>query len=119
MPNPYGAPEIEVQDVSEKLQNGDKFYIVDVREQNELAKVSLPLDNVVSLPVSEIASKGPASIPETIADKDTELVVMCHHGLRSAQVTVFLQQQGWTNVTSMAGGVNAYATVVDPTIGTY
>ncbi len=119
MANPYGAPEIEVQEVAEKLQNGEDFVIVDVREKNELAVVSLPLKNVVSVPVSEIAAKGSDGIPEEIQNKDMEIVAMCHHGLRSAQVTVWLQQQGWKNVASMNGGIDAYARNIDPSIGTY
>jgi predicted sulfurtransferase len=44
---------------------------------------------------------------------------MCHHGVRSADVTGWMRQQGWQNVTSLAGGIAAYAEQVDPSVGVY
>jgi rhodanese-related sulfurtransferase len=51
--------------------------------------------------------------------KETEIVVMCHHGVRSAQVVSWLRQQGWTNVWNLSGGIDAYARDVDPAVGFY
>ncbi|MFQ5435920.1 MAG: rhodanese-like domain-containing protein, partial [Anaerolineae bacterium] len=67
-----------------------------------------------------LARQGMGALPTAVTqNKDTEIVVMCHHGIRSAQVVAWLRQQGWTNVWNMTGGIDAYATAVDPTIGRY
>ena len=120
MPNPYGAPEISVQDVHAKQQDSEEFILVDVREPNELELASLPEDAFISLPLSELRTRRLDAVPEALRqNKDAEVVIFCHKGLRSAQVTVFLRQQGWSNVVSMAGGIDAWAEEIDETVGTY
>ena len=54
-----------------------------------------------------------------VADPAVKLVVFCHVGQRSAQVTFWLQDLGWQKVASLAGGIDAYARQVDPEIGFY
>ncbi len=51
--------------------------------------------------------------------RDRDIVVMCHGGVRSMKVAYFLLQNGFTRVTNLAGGIHAWASQVDPTIGTY
>ena len=119
MGNPFGVPEYSVQEVAEKRSRGDDFVLLDVREMMELRYANLG-DNVAVTPLSELAERQTEALPESIAkDKDVEIVVMCHHGNRSAQVTAWLRQQGWTNVYNMAGGIDAYAIAVDPSVGRY
>ena len=119
MPNPYGAPEVTVREVNEKRQAGESFIWLDVREPNEVAMVQIVDERVAILPLSELAQRQLAALPAQAQAQEAEIVVFCHHGMRSAQVTAWLRQQGWTNVTSMAGGVAAWAQEIDPTIGTY
>lgn len=119
MPNPYGAPEITVQELTDKMKNGDDFLLLDVRERHELAQASLPPGQFELAPLSELAARRLEALPPAAQDKNATLLVMCHHGIRSAQVTVWLQQQGWTNVLSVAGGIDAYAREVDPSVGLY
>lgn len=119
MPNPYGAPEITVQEIDVKRQAGEEFLWLDVREQAEVRAVHINDDRVVVLPLSELAERQLEALPAKAQSKETEIVVFCHHGVRSAQVTAWLLQQGWTNVRSMAGGVDAWAQTIDPSIGTY
>src|SRR5210317_668763 len=57
MPNPYGAPEIDVTAVAEKIKNKEPIVLVDVREKAELMRVSLNTDQLVVLPLSELARK--------------------------------------------------------------
>ena len=119
MTNPYGVPEVSVQEVAQKRAGGDDFILLDVREVMELRYANLG-DDVALAPLSELAERQLEALPESIAsDKQAEIVVMCHHGNRSAQVTAWLRQQGWTNVYNMAGGIDAYAMVVDPSVGRY
>lgn len=117
--NPYGVPGLSVQEVAQKRNNGDQFILMDVREPNELLYANLG-EGVLTSPLSELAQRGLDSLPEAVlADKDAEIVIMCHHGSRSAQVTAWLRQQGWTNVLNMDGGIEAYAIAVDPSVGRY
>lgn len=119
MPNPYGAPEVSVQDVAQKLAQHEDFVLLDVREPYELASASLPEGTFDLIPLSQLAAHQLEALPEAARAQDAEIVVFCHHGMRSAQVTAWLLQQGWTNVASMAGGIDAYAREVDPSIGLY
>lgn len=119
MPNPFGAPEISVREVEQKRQQGDVFVWLDVREADEVARVQLDDERIVVAPLSQLAARQLAALPPTVTDRNQEIIVFCHHGMRSAQVTTWLLQQGWTNVTSMAGGVDAWAHEIDSSIGTY
>jgi rhodanese-related sulfurtransferase len=119
MSNPFGIPEISVQEVAAKRANGDEFILLDVRENSELLFASLG-DAVTILPLSQLAAEQLTALPDEIANnKEAEIVVMCHHGNRSAQVAAWLKQQGWKNVLNMAGGIEAYAVEIDPSIGRY
>lgn len=119
MPNPYGAPEISVLDVQSKLDEPADFVLLDVREPDEHALARIESDGVTYLPLSRLAQEQVAALPASAAEKDTEIVVFCHHGTRSAQVVAWLRQEGWTNVWNMDGGIAAWADQVDPTVGTY
>lgn len=119
MPNPYGAPEITVQEVAEKRENGENFILMDVREAHELNLANLGQD-VTLVPLSQLAAMQLDALPPEVADnKDAEIVAFCHTGVRSGQVTMWLRQQGWPNVHSMAGGIDAYARQIDPDVGLY
>ncbi|MCB8988731.1 MAG: hypothetical protein H6661_13405 [Ardenticatenaceae bacterium] len=116
-------PQVTVQEVAEKLrqrhQNGRHFILLDVREPLEFQHASLG-NEAEPAPLSTLAQEGVNALPEAVRrDKDTEIVVMCHHGVRSAQVTMWLRQQGWRHVFNMNGGINAYALEVDPAVGRY
>jgi rhodanese-related sulfurtransferase len=53
------------------------------------------------------------------ANFDAEIIVLCHHGIRSADVTRWLITQGWKNTVSLEGGIAAYASEVDKSVGWY
>lgn len=119
MPNPYGAPEISAREVNQKRQNGETFVWLDVREPWETRRVQVKDESIVVIPLSEIAERRLEALPAEALEKDALIVIQCHHGVRSAQVAAWLQQQGWTNTFSLAGGVDAWADEVDSTIGRY
>ena len=120
MPNPYGAPEVSVHDVIDKQQQGTEFLLIDVREPNELELASLPAGEFIKLPLSELRERRLDALPEALSqNKDADVVLFCHKGLRSAQVTVFLRQQGWSKAVSMAGGIDAWAEEIDESVGKY
>jgi rhodanese-related sulfurtransferase len=113
------VPEITAQDVAAKLKNGEKFTLLDVREQWELNLAHLTDERVIVLPTSQISRQRTQAFPDHLRDPQTEIIVMCHHGVRSADVTAWMLQQGWQNVHSLAGGIAEYAEQVDPSVGLY
>jgi rhodanese-related sulfurtransferase len=119
MPNPFGAPEVSVSVVSQKLKAGDRFVWLDVREPHELAQANFRDDNVLLAPISQLALRGIEALPLEARNKEAEIVISCHHGIRSAQVAAWLLQQGWRNVASLEGGIDAWARQIDPNVGTY
>jgi rhodanese-related sulfurtransferase len=119
MPNNFGAPEISVKDVAAKVAANEDFIWLDVREPNELEAAAIDNARVVNVPMSELAQKQTAALPAGAQDKDAEIVVFCHHGGRSGQVTAWLRGQGWTNVLNMEGGIDSWARNVDGSVGRY
>jgi rhodanese-related sulfurtransferase len=119
MSNPFGAPEISVQDVAAKQRAGDAFIWLDVREPHELSAAAIPAPNVVNVPLSVLAQQRTAALPTAAQDQTAEIIVFCHHGMRSAQVVAWLRSQGWTNVLNMDGGIDAWAHQVDASVGMY
>ena len=117
--NPYNVPEISAQQLAQKIKAGEKFTIVDVREVWETELASIQDERVVVVPVSKVSQEGQAAFPEEIRDPQTEIVVMCHHGVRSADMTAWMRQQGWQNVVSLRGGIATYADEIDPSVGMY
>lgn len=117
--NAYGVPGITVEELAQKQEDGDEFILLDVREPYELVYATL-INGAILVPMSDLAQKQFGALPpEVMADKEAEILVMCHHGSRSAQVTAWLRQNGWTNVWNVEGGIEAYAIVIDPDIGRY
>ncbi len=117
--NAYNVPEISAQELAEKLKAGEKFTIVDVRETWEIESASIQDERVAVVPMSQVSVEGLAAFPEAARDFQAEYVVMCHHGVRSANVAAWMHQQGWQNVVSLRGGIAEYAEEIDPSVGMY
>ena len=94
--------ETSLDDVKARLDRGDRFLLIDVREESEYAKDHLP--NAIHLGKGIIER----DIEATVPGKDTELILYCGGGYRSALAGDALQQMGYTNVFSMAGGWKAW-----------
>src|SRR5437763_6882501 len=91
--------ETNVDEVKRRLDRGDKFTLVDVREESEFAKDHLP--GAIHLGKGVIERDIEARVPDPAA----ELVLYCGGGFRSALAADSLQKMGYTNVISMDGGV--------------
>ena len=94
--------EVTVDQVKAKLDRGDKFVLVDVREESEWAKDHLP--SAVHLGKGIIER----DIEQRVPDPGTELVLYCGGGFRSALAVDALQKMGYTNVVSMDGGYSGW-----------
>ena len=113
------VPEISVAELARKLSSGDPFILLDVREAWELDHALIKDERTRVAPMSRIAQLGGAALPGEVDDKGVEILVLCHHGVRSAAATTWLQQQGWLNVYSVRGGIAEYARSVDASVGRY
>lgn len=112
-------PEITVEQLAEKLKSSDGFILLDVREPWEVALAKIVDARLVVQPMSELGQRGLNALPESVRSKDAEIYVLCHQGVRSAQVTGWLASRGWTNVHSVAGGIDEYARRIDPAVAEY
>ena len=90
--------ETNVADVNRRVQNGERFLLVDVREDNEWAKGHLP--GAVHMGRGVIERDIEMKVPDTGA----KMILYCGGGFRSALVADNLQKMGYTNVESMNGG---------------
>ncbi len=113
------VPEISVDDLARKLQGQDDFILLDVREAWELELAKIRDAHLLELPMSRLAQAGPAALPEAARSKEAEILVICHTGMRSSDVTRWLTAQGWKNVFSVRGGIDEYARKIDPEVGFY
>ncbi len=111
--------EITVVELAEKLHSSDTFVLLDVREAWELRLAKLSDQRLVRGPMTDLSARGLAALPEPAQRRDAEIYVLCHSGVRSAQVTRWLSSLGWTRVYNVVGGIDAYAHMVDPSVGSY
>ena len=103
--------EISVQELAEALRGDTPPRLIDVRDADEQA-------------IAHIEGFLPATqelMQEMIDtwDKDTPIVTVCHHGIRSLAAANGLIEQGFTNVRSLQGGIDAWATQIDPSMARY
>jgi rhodanese-related sulfurtransferase len=108
--------QISVEELANRMvANDDEVQLIDVREPEELAIASL--NGFINLPLSQF-SEWSGQIQSQL-DPHVETIVLCHHGMRSAQMCHWLLQQGFTQVKNVTGGIEAYATVIDPAVPHY
>ncbi|MBD2103146.1 rhodanese-like domain-containing protein [Leptolyngbya sp. FACHB-261] len=102
-------------DSSATGQESQLPQLVDVREPGELELAQL--DGFINLPLSQFAEW--SGQIQNHLDPARETIVMCHHGMRSAQMCYWLASQGFTNVQNLAGGIAAYSQRVDASVPQY
>ena len=112
-------PEIDVHELAGRLQGGESFVLLDVREAWELDYALIDDIRLKVVPMSRLAQLGEEALPEEIRQKDVEILVLCHHGVRSAKAAQWLLAGGWKNVHSVRGGIADYANQIDASIGKY
>lgn len=102
---------ISPKELKTSLDKGDKLVLVDVREEWEYSIARL--DGSILIPLG--------TLPQSLAqlNRDSEIIAICHHGMRSADATNFLLQQGFPNVKNLVGGIDAWSTQVDGSVPRY
>jgi adenylyltransferase/sulfurtransferase len=105
--------EIDVRQLAARLDAGEAVYLLDVRQPWEHQLAALPGSKLIPLGTlraraGEIAC--PAGVP---------VVVYCHHGIRSLHAAAALEQIGFPDVSSLAGGIDAWSQEIDPRVPRY
>jgi rhodanese-related sulfurtransferase len=109
-------PQISVEELAIRMAEQDpNLQLIDVREPPEIAIAHIEGFDV--LPLSEF-ERWSSDITRRF-HPDVETLVICHHGIRSAQMCQWLQAQGFTNVKNISGGIDAYSLIVDPRVPRY
>ena len=106
-----GVEEIAPRELADRLQRGDTIQVIDVREPYEwqIARI----DGATLIPLGQFA----AAVRDLSRDRD--LVLYCHHGLRSRAAAEFLVEQGFPRVWNLSGGIDRWSAEVDSTVATY
>jgi rhodanese-related sulfurtransferase len=105
--------EIDPLTVQQLFDSEEEFLLLDCREPTECSIVRI--ESATPIPMGEI----PARLAELEEHRDRRIVVHCHHGGRSLQVTEWLRAQGFSSVQNMSGGIDAWALEVDKTLPRY
>ncbi len=103
--------EIFPRELKARMDRGDDPLVLDVREMEEVAIAPFP--RAAHIPMGEI----PSRLGEL--DPESEIVVVCHHGIRSAQVAAYLSSMGFERVLNLTGGIDAWSVAVDSTVPRY
>jgi adenylyltransferase/sulfurtransferase len=105
------VPQIAVRELERRMKSGQPFILLDVREPFEFEMAQIEGANLI--PLGEL----PARWQEL--DRDKEIFVFCHSGVRSAQAAEFLRSTGFPKVANVAGGIGAWSEEIDPNVPRY
>src|ERR1700682_4199228 len=108
---PPAEGDIEPSEVKAKIDRGDKFVLIDVREPHEYQICNIPFAKLIPL----------GDLPKRVNELNSadEIVAHCKSGMRSAKAVDFLKQAGFRKVRNMKGGILAWSDKVDPGVPKY
>jgi rhodanese-related sulfurtransferase len=106
----YGV--ITVEELKSRIDAGEKIRLIDVREQTEYGTAKIEGSELK--PLGQIANWA-----NELADKGEEIVLHCHHGMRSDRACQYLAAQGFTYVKNLIGGIDEWSLKVDPSVPRY
>ena len=100
-------------ELKQQLQSSHPPRLLDVREPWEHSRAALPDSRLI--PLGDL----PLRVGELDDWKDDDIVVYCHHGIRSAHAIGFLRSQGMQRLQNLAGGIDAWSAEIDPRVPRY
>lgn len=103
--------QLSAIELNDKIQQGEDLFLMDVREPHEFQYAHIP--NSVLIPLNQI--------PERLHEVNSqqEVVVICHHGIRSQQAANYLVQSGYNNIANLIGGIDAWSCCCDSSVRRY
>ena len=107
------SPEIGIAEARERLSAKSGVRLIDVRDPDEFAYCRLPHAELI--PLATLPSEAATRLP----DKTAEMIVYCHHGMRSLHAVGQLRALGYTNARSMSGGIDRWSREIDPDVPRY
>jgi adenylyltransferase/sulfurtransferase len=112
-PEPRSAPDFHISPVELKARwdHGDRPFLLDVREPVEFELVRLP--DATLIPLGDLVAR------QDELDPDIEIIVYCHHGVRSMRAVAYLRNAGFTGARNLRGGIDAWTDQVDPAVPRY
>ncbi len=105
--------EITPQEVAQLLSEGEDFLFMDCRKPEE--RETAQIQGTTLIPMQDLE----LHLPELARSKSQRIIVHCHKGRRSMTVTLMLLDHGFTNVRSMAGGIDRWSEEIDPAVPKY
>ena len=102
---------LSATELKNKIQQHEKLFLLDVREPQEYRYAKIA--GSVLIPLNQI----PQRLGEL--DKDQEIVVICHHGMRSQQAADYLVKSGFKNIANLTGGIDAWSCACDSSVARY
>jgi rhodanese-related sulfurtransferase len=103
--------EIGPAELKTRLASATPPVVLDVREQWEWQRAHIA--GARHIPMGEVPEH------KSELDRERDLVVFCHHGGRSRQIVLYLEQQGFDRVINLRGGIDAWSREVDPSVPQY
>ncbi len=102
---------ISPKELKARLDKGEQLILLDVREQWEYDLAKIGGSTLIPL----------GSLPQSLSklNREAEIIAICHHGMRSADATNFLLQQGFPKVKNLVGGIDAWSAQVDGSVPRY
>lgn len=108
----HSVQQLQVRDLKTRLdQTGNKPLLLDVREPWEVQRCAL--NGALHIPMGQIQTR----LGEL--DPEQEIVVVCHHGIRSNSVANYLARNGFARLYNLAGGIDAWAREIDKNMAIY
>ena len=103
--------QLSATELKNRLQQEEKLFLLDVREPHEFKYAHIA--NSELIPLNQI----PKRLGEL--DPQQEIVVICHHGMRSQQAANYLVQSGFNNIANLTGGIDAWSCTCDSSVRRY
>jgi len=107
---PAPIRQISAPDLAALRQSGTALELVDVRTEEERAIAAIDGSRLLDQAYHDALLQ---------LDRDRPLVFQCHHGIRSQRAAEYFQQQGFTNLCNLVGGIDAWSISVDPSVPRY
>ena len=107
----YDIPQLTPQQLQDKLSASSDILLLDVREPEEAALCRLP--NSILIPMNKL------SMRQNELPDGKEIIVYCHHGIRSQYCALYLADTGFEQTANLKGGIDAWAREIDPAMPRY